>query len=59
MFDRFHIERHLTWAVDEVRKSEFWRRGGRYRKAVKGKRWLLLHKYRRVHWRRRGDLRCC
>jgi transposase len=56
VFDRFHIERYLTWAVDEVRKQEFWRRGGAYRKAVRGKRFLLLRKHRRVHWRRRGDL---
>ena len=56
VFDRFHIERYLTWAVDEVRKHEFWRRGGAYRKAVHGKRFLLLRKYRRVHWRRRGAL---
>lgn len=56
VFDRFHIERYLTWAVDEVRKLEFWRRGGAYRDAVRGKRFLLLRKYRRVHWRQRGDL---
>lgn len=56
VFDRFHIERYLTWAVDEVRKHEFWRRGGAYRAAVRGKRFLLLRKYRRVHWRRRGAL---
>jgi transposase len=56
VFDRFHIERYLTWAVDEVRKREFWRRGGRYRDAVRGKKWLLLKKHRRLHWRKRGDL---
>jgi transposase len=56
VFDRFHIERYLTWAIDEVRKQEFWRRGGAYREAVRGKRFLLLRKYRRVHWRRRGAL---
>jgi transposase len=56
VFDRFHIERYLTRAMDEVRKDEFWRRGGAYRDAVRGKRFLLLGKYRRVHWRRRGDL---
>lgn len=56
VFDRFHIERYLTWAVDEVRKHEFWRRGGAYREAVRGKRFLLLRKYRRVHWRKRGAL---
>ena len=56
VFDRFHIERYLTRAVDEVRKQEFWRRGGAYREAVRGKRFLFLRKYRRVHWRRRGAL---
>jgi transposase len=56
VFDRFHIERYLTKAVDEVRKQEFWRRGGRYRDAVRGKKWLLLTKHRRLHWRKRGDL---
>ena len=56
VFDRFHIERHLTWAVDEVRKQEFWRQGGRYRDLARGKKWLLLKKHRRVHWTRRGDL---
>ena len=56
VFDRFHIERYLTKAVDEVRKREFWRRGGHYRDAVRGKKWLLLKKHRRLHWRKRGDL---
>jgi transposase len=56
VFDRFHLERYLTRAMDEVRKQEFWRRGGVYRDAVRGKRFLLLSKYRRLHWRRRGDL---
>ncbi len=56
VFDRFHIERHLTRAVDEVRKHEFWRKGGRYRDLIRGKKWLLLRKHKRVHWRRRGDL---
>jgi transposase len=56
IFDRFHIEQHLTKAVDEVRKQEFWRRGGRYRRAVRGKRFLLLKKRRRLHWRRRREL---
>jgi transposase len=56
VFDRFHIERHLTRAVNEVRKQEFWRRGGRYRTIIKGKKFLLLKKRRRLHWRRRRDL---
>ena len=56
VFDRFHIERYLTRAVDEIRKAELWRRGGIYRDAVRGKKWLLLRKYRRLRKRQRGDL---
>jgi len=56
IFDRFHIERHLTNAVNEVRKQEFFRRGPRLRKVIRGKKWLLLRKRRRVHWRHRAPL---
>lgn len=56
VFDRFHIERHLTDAVNEVRKAEFFRRKGRYREAVRGKKFLLLKKRRRLHWRKRRPL---
>jgi hypothetical protein len=40
-FDRFHIEYHLTDAVDQVRKAEFWRKGGPHREAIRGKKCLL------------------
>jgi transposase len=56
VFDRFHIEQHLSIAVNEIRKEEFWRRGGKYRKAIKGKKYLLLKRRRRLHWRRRREL---
>lgn len=56
VFDRFHIERHLTEAVNDVRKQEFWRRGGRYRDVIRGKKYLLLKKRRRLHWRKRSGL---
>jgi transposase len=56
VFDRFHIERHLTEAVNEVRKAEFWRKAGPLREAIRGKKFLLLKKRRRLHWRRRRDL---
>jgi len=42
VLDRFHIERYLTQAVEEVRRREFFRHGGAYRAAVRGKKWLLL-----------------
>jgi transposase len=56
VFDRFHIERYLTRAVDEVRKQEFFRRGGVYRNAIRGKKWLLLTKHRRLRRKRRVEL---
>lgn len=56
VFDRFHIERYLTRAVDEVRKQEFFRRRGVYRDAIRGKKWLLLTKHRRLRRRKRREL---
>lgn len=42
VFDKFHVMQHASEAVDEVRRAEFFRKGGRMRGIVKGKRWLLL-----------------
>lgn len=56
VFDRFHLERYLTQAVDEVRKQEFFRRRGAYRNAIRGKKWLLLTKFRRLRRRKRREL---
>jgi transposase len=42
IYDKFHILQHASAAVDEVRRAEFFRKGGRAREIVKGKRWLLL-----------------
>ena len=56
MFDKFHVEHHLHEAVNEVRKAELWRQGGRMRDLVRGKKWLLLRRRSRVHWRRRRIL---
>ncbi len=56
VFDRFHIERYLTQAGEEVRRQEFFRRGGAYRAAVRGKKWLLLTKFRRLRRRKRREL---
>src|SRR5207245_7084495 len=38
----FHILQHANRDSDEVRRAEFFRKGGRLREVVKGKRWLLL-----------------
>ena len=45
VYDKFHILQHANEAVDEVRRAEFFRKGGRMRGLVKGKRWLLLSRW--------------
>jgi len=45
IYDKFHVMQHANAAVDEVRRAEFFRKGGRVRQVVKGKRWLLLSRW--------------
>lgn len=45
VYDKFHVMQHANRAVDEVRRAEFFRKGGRMREVVKGKRWLLLTRW--------------
>jgi len=45
VYDKFHIMQHAGSAVDEVRRAEFFRKGGATREVVKGKRWLLLSRW--------------
>lgn len=45
VYDKFHIMQHANQAIDEVRRAEFFRKGGRTRGLVKGKRWLLLTRW--------------
>jgi transposase len=45
VYDKFHVMQHANQAVDEVRRAEFFRKGGRMRAVVKGKRWLLLTRW--------------
>jgi transposase len=45
VYDKFHIMQHANKAVDEVRRAEFFRKGGAMRELVKGKRWLLLSRW--------------
>jgi len=45
VFDKFHVLQHAPAAVDEVRRAEFFRQGGRWRGVVQGKRWLLLSRW--------------
>jgi len=45
IYDKFHIMQHANAAIDEVRRAEFFRKGGALRDLVKGKRWLLLSRW--------------
>jgi transposase len=45
VYDKFHVMQHANHAVDEVRRAEFFRKGGAARQLVKGKRWLLLSRW--------------
>jgi transposase len=48
IYDKFHIMKHANAAVDEVRRAEFFRKGAQTRALVKGKRWLLLSRWRNL-----------
>ena len=42
LFDKFHVLRHLSDALDTVRKSEYARLGGKQRRFIKGQKYALL-----------------
>jgi transposase len=56
VYDKFHVMQHANRAVDEVRRAEFFRKGGRMRGVVKGKRWLLLTRWVNLDEGRRQQL---
>ena len=56
VYDKFHIMQHANKAVDEVRRAEFFRKGGRMRGLVKGKRWLLLPRWVNLSMEKRQEL---
>jgi transposase len=56
IYDKFHIMQHANNAVDEVRRAEFFRKGGRMRDVVKGKRWLLLTRWVNLNTGKRQEL---
>jgi len=56
VYDKFHIMQHANKAIDEVRRAEFFRKGGRMRGLVKGKRWLLLTRWMNLTTGKRQEL---
>ena len=56
VYDKFHILQHANKAIDEVRRAEFYRKGGAMRNLVKGKRWLLLTRWVHLNSDKRQQL---
>lgn len=54
--DKFHVLQRANKAIDEVRRTEFFRKGGRMRGLVKGKRWLLLTRWMNLDSQKRQQL---
>ncbi len=57
VFDKFHVCQHASAALDEVRRQEFFRAGPVMREHGRGKRWLLLRRWRTVRGEKRVALR--
>jgi hypothetical protein len=53
---QLHVMQHANAAVDEVRRAEFFRKGGRMRDLVKGKRWLLLSRWVHLNTAKKNQL---
>ena len=56
VFDKFHVLQHAAAALDEVRRKEFFRAGNVMRAVGRGKRWLLLRRWRTVRGSKRREL---
>ena len=56
VFDKFHVLQHAANALDKVRRQEFFRTGPVMRQYGRGKRWLLLHRWRDVRGSKRREL---
>ncbi len=56
IYDKFHIMQHANDAIDEVRRAEFFRQGSKKRGLIKGKKWLLLSRWKNLTQDHRGEL---
>ena len=48
VYDKFHILPHANDAIDEVRRAEFFRQGKKKREVIKGKKWLLMSRWKNL-----------
>jgi hypothetical protein len=56
VYDKFHILPHANDAIDEVRKAELFRQGKQKRGLIKGKKWLLMSRWKNLTLPQRGEL---
>jgi transposase len=56
VFDKFHVLQHASAALDEMRRQEFFRAGPAMREHGRGKRWLLLRRWKTVRGSKRTEL---
>jgi len=56
VFDKFHVLQHASAALDEMRRQEFFRSGPAMRAHGRGKRWLLLRRWKTVRGSKRIEL---
>jgi transposase len=56
VFDKFHVLQHASAALDEVRRREFFRAGPAMREHGRGKRWLLMRRWKTVRGSKRAEL---
>jgi transposase len=56
VYDKFHILQHANDAIDEVRRAEFFRQGRKKRDLIKGKKWLLMSRWKNLTSVQRGEL---
>ncbi len=57
VFDKFHVLQHASAAIDDVRRNEFFRAGAVMREFGRGKRWLLLRRWKNVRGSKRLELK--
>jgi transposase len=57
VLDKFHVLQHAAAALNEVRRKEFFRAGPVMRQFGRGKRWLLLRRWKTVRGSKREELR--
>ena len=56
VYDKFHVLQHAGEALDEVRRQEFFRASEVMREFGRGKRWLLLRRWKTVRGSKRKEL---